>query len=470
MQGNASTGDSAPTATGSTLLLLFGGVLLGALDIAVIGPALPAIETELALDSRQSAQIFSVYILFALIGAPLLASLSDRFGRRRLYIGCLLLFGLGSLVVASAAAIDSLLLGRAIQAIGAGGMLPVASAVIADHFPVERRGRALGLIGAVFGLAFVLGPLIGGIFLRFSWRWLFVVNLPLVVVLVAMAFRLLEDRVHAGAWSFDVKGAGLLALGLGALAVGAGGIDIDPRGLPGLTLPAAIAFGIALLAAALFWQVEKRASAPILDPALLASRQMRIIGLLALATGLVEACMVFLPSLAVQALGVSASAASFMLLPLILALIAGSMLAGRALDRRGPKPVIQIGMGLTVLGLLLFSLLPLATASFYVAGLTVGFGLASLLGAPLRYVALAEGGTAARGASQGLLTICLGTGRLFGASLTGGIAGSAAIAASGYRRAMLLIAVACGLALIASSRLRNDGARNAGAGNSASSP
>jgi MFS family permease len=137
-------------------------------------------------------------------------------------------------------------------------------------------------------------------------------------------------------------------------------------------------------------------------------------------------------------------------------LIAGSLLAGRALDRVGPRPVIQVGLFCTVTGLLLFALLPLAMASFYIAGLAVGFGLASVLGAPLRYVALREGGDSGRGASQGLLTICLSSGRLFGASLTGGMAASTAVAATGYRRAMLLIAIACTVALLATPWLRNE--------------
>jgi MFS family permease len=440
----------------SLLLLLFGGVLLGALDIAIVGPALPAIQEQLGLDSREAAGIFSVYILFGIISAPLLASASDRYGRRRIYIACLALFGLGSLVVATAVSLEVLLTGRAVQACGAGGLLPVASAVIADSFPAERRGRALGLLGAVFGLAFVLGPLIGGIALQWSWRWLFVINLPLLVFLIGLAIALLEDHVAEKATrSIDLRGVALLAVGLGALALGAGRLETGPSGLP-LPGGAALAgLGVSLVALFGFWLAEQRAEAPIVDPGLLASRQMRIVGVLGLATGLVEASMVFLPTLAVTALGVSASRASFMLLPLILALIAGSIVAGRSVDRFGARPVIQTGMGFTVAGLVLFATLPLATTSFYISGLAVGFGLSSLLGAPLRYVALEEGRDTGRGASQGLLTVSLSTGRLVGASMTGGIAASAAVAMTGYRRAMLVIAVACGLSLFATLWLRN---------------
>lgn len=445
---------------GPILFLLFGGVLLGALDIAIVGPALPAIQADLGLDPRETSAIFSVYILFGLIGAPVLASLSDRYGRRRVYIACLLLFGLGSLTVASAPSLAILLAGRAIQAFGAGGMLPVASAVIADTFPLERRGRALGLIGAVFGLAFVLGPLIGGLVLKWwTWHWLFLVNLPLVVVLIGMSMRQLEGgRVGAGG-AFDRAGLILLAAGLAALAFGASGLEPDAQGSLGIGFHAALALVLAAILLALFWSVEHRAAQPIIQPALLGSKQMQIVGLLGLATGLVEASMVFLPTMAVTAFEVSASRASFMLLPLVAALIAGSILAGSVLDRIGPRPVIQVGMVCTIAGLLAFALLPLAIPGFYAAGLAVGLGLSAVLGAPLRYVALREGGESARGASQGLLTICLSSGRLVGASLTGGFstsaAASAAVNVAGYRRAMLLVAIACGIALLVTPWLRN---------------
>jgi len=468
MQRNASIGRAPRDVTGATLLLLFGGVLLGALDIAIIGPALPAIQNELALDSRQIGWIYSIYILFWLIAAPLLASLSDRLGRRRVYIACLSLFGIGSLVVAISVGFPEVLIGRAIQAIGAGGTLPVASAVIADTFPQERRGRALGLIGAVFGLAFVMGPLIGGFFLQWSWRWLFVVNLPLVVVLIGMAINLLDVARPGKLTAFDARGALLLAIGLGALAVGASSLETSSSTWLASWSSPLLAFPSAALALFLFWRVERRAQAPIMQPRLLQSRQMRIVGVLALATGLVEASMVFLPTLAVRALDVSASRASFMLLPLIVALIAGSIIAGRVLDKVGSRPVIQVGIASTTMGLVMFALFPLGTLTFYVSGLTVGFGLSSLLGAPLRYVALQEGGTTERGASQGILTVCLSSGQLFGTSMTSGIAASAAVAVEGYRDAMLVIAIACGAAWMTSFWLRND--RPAAAASSSNEP
>ena len=129
----------------AVMALLFVGVLMGALDLAIIGPALPAMQAEFGFDNRQLSWLFNVYVLAQLIGTPLLAKMSDRFGRRDVYIGCVLGFAAGSLLIVLAGNFEMLLAGRAIQGLGASGIFPVAAAVIGDTFPEDKRGGALGL-------------------------------------------------------------------------------------------------------------------------------------------------------------------------------------------------------------------------------------------------------------------------------------------------------------------------------------
>ena len=443
----------AARTNGHTLAVLFTGVLLAALDIAIVGPALPSIQRAFGVDARALAWVFNAYILVGLVAAPLLAKLSDRHGRRAIYVASLLTFGVGSLLVAVAPSFGWLLLGRCVQAAGAGGLLPVAAAVVADTFPRERRGRALGLIGAVFGVAFLLGPLLGGMLLPYGWQWLFLINLPILAVLIPASLGLPGAPVAAGRAAFDWPGAATLAMLLAALAWGLGhlgGIQ-EPgaagmAGLPFLALAAAAAY--------VFWRAEKRAADPILDPALLRSRQLCIVGVIAAATGVVEAGMVFLPLLSVQAFAVSPSTASFMLVPLVGALIAGSLAAGRLLDKIGAKPVIQSGLLLTALGLLLFTRRPLELSGFYAAGVCVGLGLSGLLGAPLRFIALEEAGEGRRGAGQGLLTSFLSIGRIAGAALIGGAAAAGTSELAGYRHALFVLAFVALAAALASVALR----------------
>ena len=436
------------------LAVLFAGVLMAALDIAIVGPALPAIRVAFQLDGRALSWVFSIYILFYLLGAPLLAKLSDRRGRRAVFSQSLALFAAGSLVVAVAPRFDVLLVGRAIQAFGAGGIFPVASALIADTVPVERRGRMLGLMGAVFGLAFLLGPLLGGLLLRWGWQWLFLINVPITLAVIALSQRVLPHSVPVRAGEFDVLGAMLLCMVLAALVWGVSQIDSQALLASVLSIrvwPFAV---LVLIAVPAFWRIENRAADPVLHPDLFRSAQLQIVGAIALAAGLVEAGMVFLPDLAVLGFGVAVPAASLMMLPLVLTLMVGAPLAGHLLDRTGPRVVLQGGLILTIGGLALFGLLPLTIASFYAAGAAIGLGLSGLLGAPLRYITLQEAGDARKGAGQGLLTLFLSVGQLLGAAFIGGVVESSASELGGYRNALLTVAVACSVALLLSVALR----------------
>jgi MFS family permease len=439
---------------GTALAVLFAGVLMAALDIAIVGPALPAVRAAFDVGARSLPAVFSVYVLFYLLGTPLLAKRSDRMGRRRVFVESLALFGIGSLIVASAWSFSVLLVGRAIQAFGAGGLLPVAAAVIADTVPIERRGRTLGLIGAVFGLAFLLGPLLGGLLLPWSWRSLFVVNVPVAVVLIGLGARVLPGAARGDPAPFDAAGTLLLAAMLAALVIGLGQIDTTalPASLaslrvwPFLLLLAVSAWGL--------WAVERRAADPVIPPELLGRPQLRVVGGIALAVGAVEAGMVFLPDLAVLNFDVDAATASLTMLPLVLTLAVGAPLAGWLLDRYGPRYVVQGGLVLTTVGLALLALAPLDWASFYGSGALVGLGMSALLGAPLRYIALQEAGEGRRAAGQGLLTLCVSVGQLVGAAAVGGIAGSASQALLGYRDSLLAVAGATAFALVLSVALR----------------
>ncbi len=230
MHVNAADRMPAPTpadqGANRILAVLFVGVLMGALDIAIVGPALPAMRAEFGADERAIAWVFTIYVLFNLIGTPLMAKLSDRLGRRLVYTLDVALFAAGSLVVATARSLDQVLVGRAVQAFGAGGIFPVASAVIGDALPPERRGRALGLIGAVFGIAFLLGPFVAAGLLRFGWEWLFIVNLPVAVALMVASWRILPGAAgRDDTPPFDWAGMLLLSVALGTLSLGLSNID-----------------------------------------------------------------------------------------------------------------------------------------------------------------------------------------------------------------------------------------------------
>jgi predicted MFS family arabinose efflux permease len=273
--------------------------------------------------------------------------------------------------------------------------------------------------------------------------------------LIAAGARVLPSAARgAELRRFDVAGAALLALVLCAVVVGVGQIDTHAplASLASLAVwpwLAVIAIGVPLL-----WSVERKAADPLLPPALLKSPQLRVVAAIAVAVGSVEAGMVFLPDMAVQRFGVDAATASLTMVPLVLTLAVGAPLAGWLVDHIGSRSVVQIGLALTVAGLLSFALLPFEWSNFYLAGVLVGFGMSALLGAPLRYIVLQEAGDARRGAGQGLLTLSVNIGQLVGAAAIGGAVGSASETFAGYRHALLAVAAACAVALVLSAGLR----------------
>jgi MFS family permease len=421
------------------LLILLVGVLMGALDLAIIGPALPAIQADFGIDPRSMAWIFSVYVLFQLVGTPLMAKLSDRYGRRSIYVLNLGLFGLGSLILVLAPTFGILLVGRAIQGFGAGGIFPVASAVIGDTFPPDKRGQTLGLLGAVFGIAFLLGPILGGILLRFSWHWLFLINLPIVAVLIWRSLRLLPGSGAAVREPFDASGALLLSVVLGSVAIVLTELDSSSVVASLMSLPVAPFAVLAVVLAPVFWRAERKAADPIIPPRLLDSLQMRLTGAIAIGTGTLEAGTAFFPALAVAALGVTDYNASLLMLPSVLATTIGAPLVGRLLNTLGSRLIVQTGLALVAIGALIYALADLTLTLFIIGGILGGLGFSALLGAPLRYIVLNESSAADRGSAQGLLTVFLSVGQLSGAAIIGGVAASHGGGTQGYQLALLIL-------------------------------
>ncbi len=423
------------------LIVLFIGVLMGALDIAIVAPALPALQAHFGVGDRTLAWTFTIYVLFNLIGTPLMAKLSDISGRRTIYVLDVLLFAAGSLVVALAQGFPMLLAGRALQGLGAGGIFPVASAVIGDTFPAEKRGAALGLIGAVFGLAFLIGPILGGVLLGiFGWRSLFLINLPIALIVVALSLALLPSTRPTERRPFDWPGMAVLGMLLAGLALGINQIDTSrfAASLAAVNVWLPLLIAVALIP--VFVLVERRAADPVLRLSILQGRQARVAAALSAGAGLGEAGMVFMPQLAVAALALSKSTASYMLMPVVLAMAVGSPMVGRLLDRLGSRTIVVAGTALLTLGMVLLGLYNSSLALFIIGGIVVGLGLSALLGAPMRYIMLNEATPADRASAQGVIAVFTSIGQLLSGALVGAVAASQGGGTGGYSSAFLVVA------------------------------
>ncbi len=437
------------------LALLFVGVLMGALDLAIVGPALPAMQTDFGMNNRELSWLFNIYVLFQLVGTPLLAKMSDRYGRRSIYMLSVSGFAAGSLLLVVSPSVEFLLAGRAIQGFGAGGIFPVAAAIIGDTFPVEKRGGALGLMGAVFGLAFLIGPVLGGILLQFSWHWLFLINLPIAALILLFAWRLLPAAGATELKAFDWRGALSLSLALAGLAVAVTNFDSSN---PAASIASLEVWPWLLLMAVLlpvFWRVENRAQDPIVKPSFFQSGQIRLTMIIAGGIGTVESSSVFFPALAVAGLGVTESTAAWLMLPSVLAMTIASPLVGKMLHSVGSRLIVQLGLACVLTGVLMYALLELTTTLFIVGGIIAGFGLAGLLGAPLRYIVLNEAQAEDRASAQGLLTVFLAVGQLLGAAIVGGVAASRGGGVIGYQSSFVVLATLTGIILLVAFLLKS---------------
>lgn len=425
------------------LLTLALGVFLGALDLSVLAPALPALGKEFSVATGDLSWVFTIYLLVNIVGIAVMSTLADRYGRRPIYIACVSIFVAGSALAVVSHDYTLFLIARAVQAFGAGGIFPVATAAIGDRVPPQRRGAALGLVAATWGLAAVIGPVYGGLITHFvSWRYIFAPNFPIAAFVLVYALRYVPTNAPRVRGPLDVPGLLLLCIGLLFLMYGINGAH-----------PVTIAFGVLVLAAFVMWQRTTRF--PIVPPALFTSRQLAKTYVLEILIGVLEGSLFFIPAVLVGAdhlsyavAGLIAAVGAFM----FVAVIPGS---GRALDRIGSRDVLLAGTLFTEAGLVLFALFFTSVWLAIVAMIVAGIGFGALLGAPTRYIVTNETNERTRATAIGLLSQFLIMGQIVGGSLAGGIMGHALSDDAAYRNTYLAFAAVALLALVVASTLRN---------------
>jgi MFS family permease len=416
------------------LLTLALGVFAGALDLGVISPALPAIAHGYGIAPRDVAWAFTLYLFANVVSIPIMTKLADTVGRRAIYTLCVSIFAVGSVLAILAPTFTLFLIARGIQAAGAGGIFPVATAAIADRVPIERRGSALGLLGAVWGLAAIIGPNVGGVLTHFfSWHDIFIANVPLAIVVIALAQRYVPQSAMRVRGPLDIAGIAVLAIGL--LGVMFGLTRLDTQAVTfgnGITFGA---LGIAVVAFAILVPIERAATSPMISPSLFASRQLVVTYGLEVAIGLLEGALFFIPAALVAGDRLNAIAAGGIAAVGAFMFVAVIPLAGRALDAYGSRVVLAVGATLTALGLGLFAA-TIETLWLAIAGIAIaGIGFGALLGAPTRYIITNEVPQTSRATAVGLLSIFLIIGQIFGGSLAGGMVGAHIDDVAGYRLA-----------------------------------
>ncbi|MEV4091366.1 MDR family MFS transporter [Streptosporangium saharense] len=371
------TGGRVPLATAGLLI----GMLLSVLDQTVVAVALPGIAADLGGSGNMDAVgwIVTSYVLASTATGALYGRISDRFGRRPVFVTAIVVFVVGSALCGLAQTTAQLIAARTFQGVGAGALFVLPTIALSELYPKHLRGRVQGLTGGVFALASVGGPLAGGLIAdTWGWRWIFYVNLPLGLVAVALTAFALRLPRSGGDGRVDVTGAVLIAgATVGLLLVAEWG-GRAYAWTSGVILGLAVAV-VALVALFVWW--ERRAANPLLPPRLFADPTSRVVlPATALLGALLGGSVVYLPTYLRAAYGMGATQAGLALNPYVLTFMAVSSLAGARVGASGRfKPYLLAGSAVVVLGFALLSLLtldtPYAVLAVEIAVLGAGFGL-----------------------------------------------------------------------------------------------
>ncbi|MEV5822936.1 MDR family MFS transporter [Micromonospora harpali] len=360
-------------------LLMFGlmtGMLLAALDQTIVGTALPTIVGELGGIDHYS-WVVTAYLLASTASTPLYGKMADLYGRRPVFLFSIGTFLLGSLLAGLSQDMTQLIVTRGVQGLGAGGLMTLAFTIISDVVSPRERGRYQGLFGAVFGIASVAGPLVGGYFAEANWRWIFYLNVPLAILAIVVCYHVMrlipfQRREHAIDW----LGAALLVAGVSclllALSWGGNSYAWGSAVIIGLFVAGAVLGGLFLLQ-------EARVAEPILPLRLFRSRTFALANGAGFVLGLVMfGSIIFIPLYLQIVKGASPTRSGLLMLPMMAGIIVTSVLTGRAMTRIGRYKWFPVaGSAVLLAGMLLFTRLAVDTS------LWVAFGYLTVIGVGL---------------------------------------------------------------------------------------
>ncbi len=396
---------------------------LAALDTTVVGTAMPTIIGSLGGLSLYS-WVFSAYLLTSTTTVPLYGRLADVYGRKPVLLVGTIMFLCGSALSGAAGSMEQLIIFRALQGLGAGAVLPVATTVVGDIFTIEKRAKIQGLLSSVWGISAIVGPALGGLIVdNVGWRWVFYVNLPFGLLAIVAFWLFLHETAPRGRRSIDYAGAfgltvALTLVLLGALASGesAGSLVASPWALLGSG---------GLLTGLVIWG-QTRAAEPLLPLPLLRRPVLAVSYAASLLSGATMLCFSsYIPPFVQGVLGGSAISAGAALAPMSIGWPVGSILSGRLILRYGYRPIVLLGTACIFVGALGTTVLGLSSTQAYVMTVMAIVGLGMGLTATSFIVAVQSSvGWSERGIGTAFVQFSRSIGGALGVAAVGAILNS----------------------------------------------
>ena len=381
------------------MIIYLAGIFMGAIDTGIVTPARTVIQSNLGVNEQTGIWMITIYTLAYATSIPIMGKLADKYGRKYIYLTSIFLFGLGSLFCGLSQDFGSfnlLLIARVVQALGGGGIVPVATAEFGTTFPEEKRGLALGLVGGVYGIANIFGASAGSavldIFGTNNWQFIFYINLPITVFILIAGFIALRNTKVPDTSKIDFSGIFTLTIMILSLLYSLKNLDFfDFSTITNKdVLPFLILF---LVLIPLFIFIEKRAEDPVMNLSYFTNKDIVLTLIISTLTGVIIMGMIFVPQFCENSMKIATGSGGYFVIILGLFAGLGAPVSGKLIDKFGAKLILGFGFIISIVGSLFLSFFATNHPSLFsvvVSLILIGIGVGFTMGTPLNYMMLSH--------------------------------------------------------------------------------